>query len=193
MPTTKTDNAHLASKLLLRRHMLERHHADGDIRVFDCCQGSGVIWDSLRREFDVRSYWGVDVKPKKGRLKIDSRKVVAQPGLKANVVDIDTYGMPWEHWIGLLPNIEEPTTVFLTLGLVTMGGGSALSHSIRETLRIPRDWPLSPVFTPELVRLSVQTFLGMESRGWGVVDAAETTAGAHARYLAVRVDRRSTL
>jgi hypothetical protein len=49
------------------------------------------------------------------------------------------------------------------------------------------------VFTPELVRLSVQTFLGMESRGWGVVDAAETTAGAHARYLAVRVDRRSTL
>jgi hypothetical protein len=185
----KTDNANLSSKLALRRAMLSKHHADGDIRVFDCCQGSGVIWTELRREFALRSYWGVDVKQKKGRLKIDSRKVICQPGLKCNVIDIDTYGMPWDHWVALLPNIEEPTTVFLTLGLVTMGGGSSLSHSIRESLGLPREWPLSPVFTPELVRQSVNVFLSMESRGWRVVEALESTAGARARYFAVRLDR----
>jgi hypothetical protein len=188
MPKAKTDNAHLASKLLLRRTMLARFN-DQPLRVFDCCQGSGVIWSRLRSEFDVESYWGVDVKPKKGRLKVDSRKVVCQAGLRCNVVDIDTYGMPWDHWSGLLPNIVEPTTVFLTIGLVTNGGGSALSHSVRDAVEIPRDWNVSPVFTPELVRMSVDRFLSMESRGWRVVAAMESTPGPHARYVGARIDR----
>jgi hypothetical protein len=184
----KTDNANLASKLELRRHMLRRHHADGDIRVFDCCQGSGVLWGKLREEFPVKSYWGVDVKPKRGRLKIDSRRVVCQPGLQCNVIDIDTYGMPWDHWVGLLPNIVEPTTVFLTVGLVTMGGGSALSKTVRRSLGIPEEWPLSPVFTDELVRLSVQQFLTLTAGAWHVADAWESTPGRHARYIGLRVN-----
>jgi len=184
----KTDNANLPSKLELRRHMLRRHHADGDIRVFDCCQGSGVIWQKLRQEFKVKSYWGVDVKPKPGRLKIDSRRVVCQPDLRCNVIDIDTYGMPWDHWIGLLPNIVEPTTVFLTIGLVTMGGGSALSKTVRKSLSLPADWPLSPVFTDTLVQLSVRKFITMSAgSGCVAVEAWESTPGARARYLAVRL------
>jgi hypothetical protein len=186
----KTDNANLKSKLELRRHMLRRHHAAGDIRVFDCCQGSGVIWGRLRSEFPVVSYWGVDVKPKRGRLKIDSRRVVCQPNLRCNVIDIDTYGMPWDHWLGLLQNVCEPTTVFLTIGLVTMGGGSSLSKSVRSSVEIPADWPLSPVFTEELVRLSVSRFLSLPaSGGYRVVEAWESTRGARARYIAVRIDR----
>lgn len=186
----KTDNANLKSKLELRRHMLQRHHGDGDIRVFDCCQGSGVIWNRLRSDFALKSYWGVDVKSKKGRLKIDSRRVVCQPDLRCNVIDIDTYGMPWDHWLGLLPNISEPTTVFLTIGLVTMGGGSALSKSVRSSIEIPADWPLSPVFTEELVRVSVATFISMPAaNGYRVVEAWESTRGARARYIAVRFDR----
>jgi hypothetical protein len=187
-PAPKTDNANLASKLELRRHMLRRHHADGDIRVFDCCQGSGVLWGKLRTEFPVTSYWGVDVKPKRGRLKIDSRRVVCQPGLRSNVIDIDTYGMPWDHWVGLLPTIAEPTTVFLTVGLVTMGGGSPLSKTIRQSLGIPDGWPLSPAFTDELVHMSVQRFLAMTAGDWRVTDAWESTPGRHARYVGVRVD-----
>ena len=190
-PAPKTDNANLASKLELRRHMLRRHHADGDIRVFDCCQGSGVLWGKLRTEFPATSYWGVDVKPKPGRLKIDSRRVACQPGLRSNVVDIDTYGMPWDHWVGLLPTIAEPTTIFLTAGLVTMGGGSPLSKTIRRSLGIPNGWPLSPAFTDELVRMSVQRFFAMTAGDWRVTDAWESTPGRHARCVGVRVDRPS--
>jgi hypothetical protein len=189
MSGTKTDNANLASKLLLRRTMLQRHHAKGGVRVFDCCQGSGVIWQHLRKEFPVETYWGVDVKPKKGRLKIDSRKVVCQPDLRANVIDVDTYGMPWDHWAGLLPNIVEPTTVFLTIGLVTMGGGSTLSKECRRVLGIPSEWTLSPVFTPELVRIALMRFLSMSANGWHVVDCWESTAGAHARYIGVHLNK----
>lgn len=190
MTRHKTDNAHLESKLRLRRHLLTRFHSQGDVRVFDCCQGSGVIWRTLRRDFAVASYWGVDVKPKKGRLKIDSRRVVCQPGLRVNVVDIDTYGMPWDHWCGLLPHVSEPTTVFLTIGLVTMGGGGGLSKESRKTLGIPAEWTLANAFTPELVKLSVQSFLSMRAAsGFRVVEAWESTPGKHARYLGVHLNK----
>tara|TARA_B100001741_G_C16537833_1_gene592857 strand:+ start:609 stop:1181 length:573 start_codon:yes stop_codon:yes gene_type:complete len=185
----KTDNDFLASKLALRRFMLDRFHADGDIRVFDCCQGDGVVWSELRKDFDLQKYWGVDVKKRRGRLKVDSKRVVAQPGLNCNVVDIDTYGMPWDHWLNLFPNITEPTTVFLTIGLITMGGGSALSKTIRNFMQFPKDWPLSPVFTPEIVTQSVQRFLALTNdRGFKVVEAYESDKGRSARYIGCRID-----
>jgi hypothetical protein len=79
--------------------------------------------------------------------------------------------------------------VFLTIGLVTMGGGSALAKTVRRSLGIPDEWPLSPVFTDEFVRLSVQGFLAMAAGEWRVVDAWESTPGRHARYVGVAVDR----
>jgi hypothetical protein len=130
------------------------------------------------------------VKPKKGRLKIDSRRVVCQEGLRANVIDIDTYGMPWDHWCGLLPNVSEPTTVFLTIGMVTMGGGGGLSKESRRALGIPPEWPLANSFTTELVKLSVQSFLSMRAAaGFRVVEAWESTPGRHARYLGVHLNK----
>jgi len=187
---TKTDNAFLFSKLALRRHLLKRHHSGGDIRVFDCCQGSGVIWKQLRKEFTVASYWGVDVKPKKGRLKIDSKRVVCQPGLNCNVIDIDTYGMPWDHWLGLLPNLVEPTTVFMTIGLVTMGGGGSLSNSGRRILEIPDDWPVPNAFTGGLLGIALHRFISMRgANGFRAVEAWESPEGPHARYIGVHVNK----
>lgn len=66
---TKTDNHNPAAKLALRRHFLRKYHAVGEIRVIDCCQGSAKLWTQLRKEFEIKSYWGVDVKPKAGRLR----------------------------------------------------------------------------------------------------------------------------
>jgi ubiquinone/menaquinone biosynthesis C-methylase UbiE len=64
-PRTKTDNHSPRVKLDLRRYFLKRYHAAGEpIRVMDCCQGSGVLWGQLRKEFDVAGYWGLDIKPK---------------------------------------------------------------------------------------------------------------------------------
>jgi hypothetical protein len=186
---TKTDNANPASKLELRRYMLRKYHANGDIRVFECCQGSGLLWGQLQKEFALTSRWGVDLKPKAGRLKIDSVKVLAQPGLNANVIDIDTYGAPWKHWAALLPNITEDTTVFLTCGLVTMAGGSLLSRVARAAAGIPADWNLSPAFTSWILEYATSHLL---TTGYGdckIEEVAESTRGNHARYLAVRIKK----
>jgi hypothetical protein len=98
--------------------------------------------------------------------------------------------MPWDHWLALLPAVVEPTTVFLTVGLVKMRGVSLLSTAVRDSLRIPHDWNISPAFTDELVRLSLSRFLSMPAaNGLYPVEAWESTRGRRARYLAVRIDR----
>lgn len=123
--TTRTDNSRLAAKLDLRRHFLRRYHPEpADRKVLDCCQGNGLIWLALRKEFPVESYWGLDVKRRRGRLAIDSVRVLQQPGLQQNIIDIDTYGSPWRHWFALLPNVRHPSTVFLTAGRTNIPGTS---------------------------------------------------------------------
>ena len=120
--TGGSDNRDISSKLELRRYFLEKYHSGEEegvsdsIKVFDCCQGSGVIWTHLQEEYSVDNYWGVDVKAKKGRIAVDSSRILSQPGWKDNVIDIDTYGAPWKHWLCMLPNVVRPTTVFLTIG-----------------------------------------------------------------------------
>jgi hypothetical protein len=97
MVKAKTDNHDPRAKLELRRYFLRKYHGDGLARVLDCCQGSGLLWGTLRQEFECESYWGLDLKRKPGRLSIDSSRVLAQPGWPQDVIDIDTYGSPWKH------------------------------------------------------------------------------------------------
>lgn len=113
----KTDNRALGPKLELRRHFLRRFHGEAPPRVFDACQGSGLLWSHLRAEHPVARYWGVDVKPKRGRLAVDSARVLAQPDWDFDVIDCDTYGSPWVHWRSVLEQMPaHPVTVFLTIG-----------------------------------------------------------------------------
>jgi len=110
------DNSNLQAKLKLRRCFLDKYHSAGDANVLDCCQGTAVMWNQLRQEYDLAGYWGVDEKAGRGRIQIDSAKILAQPGWPQNVIDVDTYGTPWKHWINMLPNVTRPLTVFLTIG-----------------------------------------------------------------------------
>jgi hypothetical protein len=132
----KSDNTNLPVKLQLRRHFLEKYFQHEPMRVLDCCQGSAVVWNRLRDEFKPHSYWGVDLKPKKGRLKIDSARILQQPGWNQNVIDIDTYGSPWKHWLAMLPNVSSPCVVFLTVGMVRMLGGGFIDKTILQALGI---------------------------------------------------------
>ena len=117
---TKTDNSNLAAKLALRRWFLDRFHAGRAFSVFDACQGSGLIWSELAKSYEFE-YWGVDTKRSPGRLAVDSRRILSLPGIGADVVDIDTYGSPWRHWMMLLPNVIRPASVFLTEGMLGRG------------------------------------------------------------------------
>lgn len=116
-PNYQKDSSTLAPKLLLRRYFLDKYHKAADPpNVLDCCQGERVIWSRLEKEYPLAGYFGVDEKYKRGRLQIDSVKILAQPGWEQNVIDIDTYGSPWNHWIAMLPRVTRPLTVFLTIG-----------------------------------------------------------------------------
>lgn len=185
----KTDNGHLIAKLDLRRYFLRKYHADDPANVLDCCQGSGVIWSHLRREFRVASYWGVDVKPKRGRLKIDSVRILQQSGWTQNVIDADTYGSPWKHWAALLPNLSRPTTVFLTIGQVATGTVGSLDKKCYQaaglefpTLKVPAGFgvKLAAVLT-EFVLMKIPPTVRM-------VEALEAEAKGNARYIGVRLE-----
>ena len=188
--TTKTDNHNPAAKLALRRHFLREYHADDSPHVLDCCQGGGLLWQELRKEFAVASYWGVDVKPKKGRLKLDSVRVLAQPGWPQNVVDIDTYGSPWKHWAAMLPNIARPTTVFLTIGQVQIGGGQLIKEA-KEALEL-KDLRIPPAISAKLNRFAVPYLLA-QSDWYGIIvtEALEAASSGNARYIGVRLEPRT--
>lgn len=200
MTGPKTDNHNPAAKLALRRHFLAKYHADTPPAVLDCCQATGRLWLELRKEFKLLEYWGVDLAPKKGRLKIDSVRILDQPGWRQSVVDIDTYGSPWRHWFALLRNCDHSVTVFLTIGIVRIfGGGTDL-----ETLRV---LGLDALFAklkargikaPAGVTAPVRDRLGLDAcisaaseSGFEITECVEAdNAGGNARYIGVRLTRR---
>jgi len=187
MVSVKTDNHDPGAKLDLRRYMLRRYHADSRPAVLDCCQGDGLLWQTLRSEFPLSSYWGIDVKPKKGRLKIASERILAQPGWKADVVDIDTYGSPWKHWAALLPNLPGPLTVFLTIGQIKIQG-SPLLRVAKEALGI-KELNIPNAIGAKLNEFAISHLLTMGYDSDTIlVEAVEAVSSGNARYLGVRLE-----
>ncbi len=186
---TKTDNANLAGKLALRRYFLRKYHSTTHTRVLDCCQGHGVIWQTLRNEFKLATYWGLDVKSKPGRLQLDSVRVLEQPGWAANVIDVDTYGSPWKHWLALVANVAQPVTVFLTIG---QNKGPQCYGVDRRALsalgldRFSRKLPAGLTRNLQAPAIAYLLHAGAE-RGVELVEVMEAPRGFTARYLGVRL------
>lgn len=182
----KTDNGNLSAKLTLRRYFLDKYH-DRNFHVLDCCQGSGVIWNKLRSEYDLASYWGLDVKRKPGRLRLDSARVLQQPGWSQNVIDVDTYGSPWEHWSGILANFRDAVTVFLTIGQVTYGG-SRLINVVRHSLGIGK-LKIPNAIGAKLNAFATIPLISTANESATIVEAAEAFPSGNARYIGVRLER----
>ena len=183
-----TDNDNLRSKLALRRHFLKRYHADEPPRVFDACQGSGVLWANLRDEYEVATYWGCDLKRKAGRVRADSADLLAA-GLTENVIDVDTYGSPWSHWSAILKGAKVPRTVFLTIG----------EHGVRQrplTIAEAELLGLAGLYKSMPNKMKLRLAKTMTLRmiacatlwGFDVVELAESSRGLSARYLGVRLE-----
>lgn len=180
------DNSDLQAKLDLRRHFLNKYHKDKPPRVLDCCQGDGVIWSTLRREFAIASYWGVDIKRKDGRLKIDSARILSQPGWTQDIIDIDTYGSPWKHYSAIKHTISKPATVFLTIGQWQMGTDGEILKAINIA-----DLQPPPGISSQLHDFALSYLLtsGCDSDIIPIeaIEAERHMAG-HARYVGVRLD-----
>ena len=181
----ETDNSALPSKLALRRHFLRAYHAGTRPLVFDACAGSSVIWRTLAQEFDVQ-YWGVDVKPRRGRLTIDSIRILQQPGWTFDVIDIDTYGSPWEHWAAMLPHVRKPTTVCLTWGNVWYGVAPGAIHKVLGlSFRVkPPAMLLAKAYRYALPYLLDQA----RQHGVRISEACEAPSAGSVRYFGLRLE-----
>lgn len=182
----KTDNHDPRAKLDLRRHFLSEYHADGKARVLDCCMGSGWIWGELRREYRVESYLGLDLKPKKGRLKIDSARYLEAGGWNHDVIDIDTYGSPWRHWFAVARVASGSVTVFFTVGLIRMGGGGNMQAAERDALGIPKSTPAGII--GGLHEHAQRYCLAAALERFDVTESIEAESHGNARYIGVRLE-----
>jgi len=186
------DNSNLPAKLKLRRYFLDRYHqVDGS--VLDCCAGDRVIWSSLKKEYPHLVYLGVDHRDNygggTGRLKANSVRLLKSKFIPQNIIDIDTYGSPWEHWEALLCNISHPTTVFLTCGSV--GNISNMSNCDKRALGLTFKRLTVPMALYHPVLLwAVDLHLGkIYDHGIELVEAAEASSGGNARYIGVRLEK----
>lgn len=122
---------------------------------------------------------------------MDSVRLLAQPGWRETVLDVDTYGSPFKHWLALLPNLSRPTTVFLTIGR----GGPQMVRLGREELKMlgitmPQIFKMSGAITHGLADLCISHALALSRDfGWTVIDAVEAVSDGNARYLGVRLEK----
>jgi hypothetical protein len=185
----KVDNHNLAAKLALRRHFLDRYHSGaGTISVLDCCEGEGRIWDTLEASYPCWR-WGVDLKPGRGRLVLDSRVILAGD-VAYDVVDIDTYGSPWGHWTDLIAHATGPVTAFLTDGMNQQGPVNP-ETCVRPALGLT--FPTLEVPSVLVMKLGSLLPRRMIALAWEyghrVVEAAEApNPGGKARYYGVRLE-----
>lgn len=198
---TVTDNGHLKPKLELRRYFLQKYHTVQPPKVFDCCQGSKVIWTQLQTEFSTALYWGVDLKPKKGRLKIDSEKILNQPGWNFDVIDCDTYGSPWKHYGAIQTHATKPLTLFLTIGQgfsnFAFTGLLEIQAIFGKSIRRDgNNWvtlggiPISPFFiSATLPHATERLVIPADDSRLQFIEAVEAmSASQTARYIGIRLE-----
>jgi hypothetical protein len=186
----QTDNSNLFAKLTLRRRVIATELPGVPLRVIDCCQGSGLLWSRLREEFPIETYWGIDRKAKPGRMTIDSVRVLSGP-LTANVIDIDTYGSPWDHWVALLPNVTARMVVFLTIGY--FGGLGRLGKTALQPLGLA-SIHVPMVMQRRLLDRSIGACLALPlKRGLSVTvwTTKPSTKARNAQYFAALVEPRA--
>lgn len=187
---TKTDNHNAESKLALRRFFLEKYHREDPPSVLDCCQGSMLLWGTLRNEFQVADYLGVDLKPKPGRLKVDSVRILDQDGWQFDVIDVDTYGEPWAHYAAICERLTKPVTVFLTVCTIAAAGGGNISKVLRKGMGIHHLEKLPKAICGKLGQKSLSIMLATALSNCRVIECVESVSTGNARYFGLRLEKR---
>jgi hypothetical protein len=102
------------------------------------------------------------------------------------------YGSPWKHWFALLPNVQGPTTVFLTMAMIRMGGGGNVGNAFLDGIGLRfRRLECPSTLSARLFDWGVEPCLAAaRSYGLAIVEAAEMpNPGGYARYIGVRLEK----
>lgn len=184
----KTDNSNLAAKLDLRRYFLSKYPANS---VLDCCQGDGAIWNVLRKEFNPRYYLPIDIKPKKGRLQVESSRVLEAGDWNFDCIDVDTYGEPWKHWQQIINHGHGQITVFLTIGLVKVMGGSISTLLASWCGLAPLKEVIPKSMQVKCAEISLPYALARADKNdFSIIEALEAPRAKNARYVGVRLEKK---
>lgn len=183
----QTDNHNLAAKLALRRHALRAWGTRRPLRVLDCFAGGQVIWTTLRAEFPVAEYLSFDLKPRRGRLKLDSLRFLTDQRWAHTIIDLDAYGSPWSHWVQVLRR-GRACLVFLTIGSRNNGAGTRIARDALEVAQIPAELPFG-LHCGLLGTVNERCLAACFRFGLRPRSAFEApNPGGNARYLAVHLE-----
>lgn len=156
----------------------------------DCFSGEHeAVWSVLKHEYQVEEYLALDIKKKNKRLAIDSLKVLQGQKWHHNVLDLDAYGSPWEHWFEVLKtDRHDHVFVFLTIG-TTMHGN--LTKSALKALGVPLNTPTG--MHRQISALSEKYCLTqLHEHDWIVTLAQEAlNPGGSARYIGIHLTKRN--
>lgn len=186
MRSKQTDNHNLAAKLALRRYFLRKYHAAAPFSVVDCFSGGlECLWTTLRAEFPVADYLALDLKPKRGRLKLDSMRYLENQKWAHDVIDLDAYGSPWKHWIEVLKR-GLAGTVFVTVGNSVFGRQDSTALAF---IGLTFDVPIG--LHKNLGDLIVSYALAAATtHGFTIAEIVEApNPNGRARYLGIRLER----
>ncbi len=128
----KTDNHSLRQKIDLRRQICAL--LEQPLRVLDLYAGEGRVWSGAKEFCAIEAYTPVDQKPRMSgviKMTVSARTVRGFDLSRFNVVDVDSYGEPWEVWGELARMITGQTAVFLTHGYVSRSS-TMISKFLRQ-------------------------------------------------------------
>lgn len=157
--SVKTDNAHFQQKADMRQAFLEALNLPA-VNVLDLCAGASKLWTHLSDKLNVERYLPCDRAPRSPLvIKGEAYQLVQSIDLAPfNVIDIDTYGEPWEVTEQLLPRLTREVVIFLTHG--HLGKSFTASHAAKRAAGLPTAWDV-PASQPLAVYLSghaIRTF-----------------------------------
>lgn len=184
----QTDNHNLTAKLALRRRALRSWGKRRPLRVLDCFAGGQVIWSTLQAEFPVAEYLSFDLKPRRGRLKLDSLRFLSDQRWTHTVIDLDAYGSPWSHWVQVLRR-GQPCLVFLTIGTGRNGRNAVIKRDALDLAGIPADLPFG-MHCGLMETVNDRCLGACYAHGLAPREAWEASnPGGNARYIAVLLER----
>jgi len=116
----KTDNAFLADKVALR----SRHMPDSPI-VLDCFAGEGTIWEMVKAENPEKKIitLSIEMIKNKGKFHLvgDNTRFLSALDLSVyNVIDLDSYGVPYKQ-LKIMFDRQYKGTVFFTFIMSFVG------------------------------------------------------------------------
>lgn len=191
-PSNRTDNRDLRLKLAIRRWTIAAAGLGPDLRVLDLCAGEGHIWQVLRKEYRLSSYTPCDRNPRMpGTIKGDAERLVESFDLSLfDVIDVDTWGSPWEIWLRLSGRVRQRTAILLTHGTRGVAGsGPAMSLIELDALGIPRSWPIPKKVA--LNRIAAGALLAKGVRALNVLRIAKAETqqgGSHMCHYGLAVE-----